>query len=176
MLQADFQALDVQGYCDAAHLRYAKAARAGRTGWRRANGRHDPHALEVESELPAAVSPDFMDAAIRFGPSAAEPWRQRMQRIREMWFSALPQRRRIPGPPMSCCLTRTSTHGFCMRLQAPAWLPPRLHHPKGRTLRHPGPCGHWHTPALTSIPFRRRWLRTPRLPVTIAQRRPRRVL
>ena len=93
VLQADFQALDVQGYCDAAHLRYAEAARvADRAAARQRT--HDPRASEFERELPAGPAPDFMGAAIRSGLPAADSWRQRVQRVRNV---VLGEARADPG-------------------------------------------------------------------------------
>ena len=83
VLQADFQALDVEGYCDAAHLRYAEANRVA-DGAAARQRTHDPRAPEIESELAAGLAPDFMGAAICSGLPAADPWRQRTQQVRNV--------------------------------------------------------------------------------------------
>jgi len=81
VLQADFRALNEQELCDVAHLRYAEKARAADAAAARLRA-HDPESPDFVSVLPARVAPNFMGAAIRSGLSAADPWSQRVDRVR----------------------------------------------------------------------------------------------
>jgi len=81
VLQADFQALNEQEYCDAAHVRYAERKRvadAAASGQRA----HDTASPQFVDRLPASSAPDFMGAAMRSGLAAADPWCTRVHRVR----------------------------------------------------------------------------------------------
>jgi len=76
VLAADFQSLDMRAHCDVAHLRYAEKTRVADSAAGRQRA-HDVRSSAFASELPAAVAPDFMGAAVRSGLSEPNPWWQR---------------------------------------------------------------------------------------------------
>ena len=63
-------------HCDVAHLRYAEKTCVADSAAGRQRA-HDVRSAAFAPELPAAVAPDFMGAAVRSGLSEPNPWRQR---------------------------------------------------------------------------------------------------